>query len=266
MLSDTPLRTSWRRPSSSYSPRPNSATALLPTTASSTTSTARCHSPKPISPLSKPAWHEVVARDEKFQRVEEPREQGLTDYEKSGEFMKVHFIERFTKPGDDHLALQERQLHRLLPRPARAFNRPREGVQGHVHRRRVLARRRKEPAAPAHLRHSLLQRRRTSTRTSSISKRSRRATIASSASSSTCSPSRRSPAPASSSGTPRAASSAKRWKTGCATSASAAATRWSSRRTSCAASSGRSPATRATTPRTCTRPWSSTTRSTGSSP
>jgi threonyl-tRNA synthetase len=44
--------------------------------------------------------HEVVARDEKFQRVEEPREQGLADYERSGEFMKVHFIERFTKPGD----------------------------------------------------------------------------------------------------------------------------------------------------------------------
>ncbi len=44
--------------------------------------------------------HDVVARDEKFQRVEEPREQGLADYESSGEFMKVHFIERFTKPGD----------------------------------------------------------------------------------------------------------------------------------------------------------------------
>jgi threonyl-tRNA synthetase len=43
---------------------------------------------------------QVVARDEKFQRVEEPREEGLKDYEKSGEFMKVHFIERFTKPGD----------------------------------------------------------------------------------------------------------------------------------------------------------------------
>jgi threonyl-tRNA synthetase len=43
---------------------------------------------------------EVVARDEKFQRVEEPREVGLKDYENSGEFMKVHFIERFTKPGD----------------------------------------------------------------------------------------------------------------------------------------------------------------------
>src|SRR6185437_2465316 len=43
---------------------------------------------------------EVVARDEKFQRVEEPREQGLTDYKSHGDFMKVHFIERFTKPGE----------------------------------------------------------------------------------------------------------------------------------------------------------------------
>src|SRR5690348_11554483 len=43
---------------------------------------------------------EVVARDEKFVREEEPREKGLADYAKQGEFMKVHFIERFTKPGD----------------------------------------------------------------------------------------------------------------------------------------------------------------------
>jgi threonyl-tRNA synthetase len=41
---------------------------------------------------------EVVARDEKFERVEEPRAKALTDYAAQGEFMKVHFIERFTKP------------------------------------------------------------------------------------------------------------------------------------------------------------------------
>ena len=41
---------------------------------------------------------EVVARDEKFQRVEEPRDQGLADYASKGEFMKVYFIEKFTKP------------------------------------------------------------------------------------------------------------------------------------------------------------------------
>ena len=44
---------------------------------------------------------EVVARDERFVREEEPREKGLEDYAKQGEFMKVHFIERFTKPGDE---------------------------------------------------------------------------------------------------------------------------------------------------------------------
>jgi threonyl-tRNA synthetase len=44
---------------------------------------------------------EVVARDEPFVREIETREQGLADYEAAGEFMKVHFIERFTKPGEE---------------------------------------------------------------------------------------------------------------------------------------------------------------------
>ncbi|MBW4038612.1 MAG: threonine--tRNA ligase [Acidobacteria bacterium] len=44
---------------------------------------------------------EVVARDEAFVRVEEPREKGLEEYKAQGEFMKVHFIERFTKPGEE---------------------------------------------------------------------------------------------------------------------------------------------------------------------
>ncbi len=45
--------------------------------------------------------HEVVARNEPFVRVEEPREQGLAEYGAAGEFMKVHFIERFTQPGEE---------------------------------------------------------------------------------------------------------------------------------------------------------------------
>ena len=44
---------------------------------------------------------EVAARDDAFLRVWESREQGLADYERAGEFMKVHFIERFTKPGEE---------------------------------------------------------------------------------------------------------------------------------------------------------------------
>src|SRR5437867_5473682 len=41
---------------------------------------------------------EVVARDEKFMREVESREMGLKDYAEHGDFMKVHFIEKFTKP------------------------------------------------------------------------------------------------------------------------------------------------------------------------
>ena len=44
---------------------------------------------------------EVVARNEPFVREEEPREKGLADYKQKGEFMKVHFIERFTEPGEE---------------------------------------------------------------------------------------------------------------------------------------------------------------------
>ncbi len=44
---------------------------------------------------------DVVKRDELFMHVHESREQGLTDYRNTGEFMKVHFIERFTQPGDE---------------------------------------------------------------------------------------------------------------------------------------------------------------------
>jgi threonyl-tRNA synthetase len=44
---------------------------------------------------------EVVARDEKFMREVESREMGLKDYAEDGEFMKVHFIEKFTQPGEE---------------------------------------------------------------------------------------------------------------------------------------------------------------------
>ena len=44
---------------------------------------------------------EVVKRNEPFVREVEPREKGLEDYARDGEFMKVHFIERFTQPGEE---------------------------------------------------------------------------------------------------------------------------------------------------------------------
>ena len=44
---------------------------------------------------------EVVARDERFVREREAREVALSEYAEDGEFMKVHFIEKFTKPGEE---------------------------------------------------------------------------------------------------------------------------------------------------------------------
>jgi threonyl-tRNA synthetase len=42
---------------------------------------------------------EVVARDEKFVREYEPREEALAEFEHDGDFMKTHFVTRFTEPG-----------------------------------------------------------------------------------------------------------------------------------------------------------------------
>ncbi|HEX4021749.1 MAG TPA: threonine--tRNA ligase [Acidobacteriaceae bacterium] len=43
---------------------------------------------------------EVVARDEKFVREWQPREEGLARFKADNDFMKVHFIERFTHLGE----------------------------------------------------------------------------------------------------------------------------------------------------------------------
>jgi len=42
---------------------------------------------------------EVVARDEKFVHEYEPREEALAEFERDGDFMKTHFVTRFTEPG-----------------------------------------------------------------------------------------------------------------------------------------------------------------------
>jgi threonyl-tRNA synthetase len=44
---------------------------------------------------------QIVARDERFVREWEPREEGLQHFKADNDFMKVHFIERFTKPGEE---------------------------------------------------------------------------------------------------------------------------------------------------------------------
>jgi threonyl-tRNA synthetase len=59
---------------------------------------------KPFTPedlaLIEKKMAEIVARDEKFVREYEPREQALEEFERDGDFMKTHFVTRFTHPGE----------------------------------------------------------------------------------------------------------------------------------------------------------------------
>jgi threonyl-tRNA synthetase len=61
--------------------------------------------PTPFTPedlkLIEGRMAEVTARDEKFVRELEPREEGLEQFKVGNDFMKVHFVEKFTKPGDE---------------------------------------------------------------------------------------------------------------------------------------------------------------------
>jgi threonyl-tRNA synthetase len=44
---------------------------------------------------------QVVARDERFVRVYESREKALEDFDRDGDFMKTHFVTKFTEPGTE---------------------------------------------------------------------------------------------------------------------------------------------------------------------
>ncbi len=44
---------------------------------------------------------EVIARDEKFVREYQPREEALKEFERDSDFMKLHFVNRFTAPGSE---------------------------------------------------------------------------------------------------------------------------------------------------------------------
>lgn len=61
--------------------------------------------PTPFTPedltLIEGRMAEVVARDQKFVHEWQSREEGLTRFRADNDFMKIHFIERFTKPGED---------------------------------------------------------------------------------------------------------------------------------------------------------------------
>jgi threonyl-tRNA synthetase len=62
------------------------------------------HREKPFTPedlaLIEAKIGDVIERDDKFVREYEPREQALEEFERDGDFMKTHFVTKFTVPGD----------------------------------------------------------------------------------------------------------------------------------------------------------------------
>jgi threonyl-tRNA synthetase len=62
------------------------------------------HREKPFVPeelaLIEAKMAEVIARDEPFKRESAPREKALEEFARDGDFMKAHFVTKFTAPGD----------------------------------------------------------------------------------------------------------------------------------------------------------------------
>ncbi len=62
------------------------------------------HRDKPFTPedltLIEAKMSEVIARDDKFVHEFEPREHALAEFDRDGDFMKAHFVTKFTVPGD----------------------------------------------------------------------------------------------------------------------------------------------------------------------
>jgi threonyl-tRNA synthetase len=62
------------------------------------------HRDKPFTPedliLIEAKMAEVIARDDKFVHESAPREKALEEFNRDGDFMKTHFVTKFTVPGD----------------------------------------------------------------------------------------------------------------------------------------------------------------------
>src|ERR1035437_9142005 len=60
---------------------------------------------KPFTPddlaLIEKKMAEVIARDERFVHEFAPRDKSLEDFERDGDFMKTHFVTKFTEPGSE---------------------------------------------------------------------------------------------------------------------------------------------------------------------
>ena len=205
---------------------------------------------------------ELVQQDIPYAREFLPRTEGLEKFKAEGDFMKCHFIEQFTKPDEKISIYKTGKFLDFCRGPHIPSTGQNQSVQAAEYCRRVLAGRREEPAAAAHLRHVVLLEERP------------RCLSAQHRGSEEARPSRDRSAARSvlHPGTRRAgpdllASQGRHHpqrdgRLDARPSTSSAATRWCTRRTWRAGSCGRPRATKAITRRTCSTPWSSTMRNT----
>ncbi len=99
---------------------------------------------------------ELQARDLPYERKLTPKQEGLKQVRRDGREHEVR-ADRGARRRDLLRVHARPAIHRLLPRPSRPLHLPDQGLQGSLHRRRLLEGRREEPADAAHLWHRLLQ-------------------------------------------------------------------------------------------------------------
>ena len=104
---------------------------------------------------------ELAQQDLPYERQLWPREEAMAFFAKHGEPLKVQLIEEKTAGSDGSLLLHDqgqRDVRRLLRRPARAEHQQAQGVQAAQHVERVLEGRCAQRADAAHLRHGVSRR------------------------------------------------------------------------------------------------------------
>ncbi len=146
----------WRRPCSSCFQRPSWATAPPPIPASSTTSIAKSPSRPTTSPPSKKRWPKWSRATRNSSVSTSRANRPWRTFEKDGDFMKTHFVTKFTEPGSQVSFYRNGKFVDFCRGPHVPSTGRVKAVKVTNAGRRLLARRREESAAPAHLRHSLL--------------------------------------------------------------------------------------------------------------
>ena len=195
---------------------------------------------------------ELAKKDEPVTRKLIPRDDAVAYFKSLGRALqgRDHRVDPVERA---HFALHRGQVHRPLPRPARAVHRQAPRLQADEARRRVLARRLEERDAAADLRHGVGEERGPGRLPATDSRKPRSATIASSGGSSIssiCRTKRRGWC----SGIRRAGRCGNRSSSTCAASTRTTATRKCARPMILERCCGNARATGRTSRRTCSRP------------